>query len=328
MRHPIPISVFLLSAKGSILFTFIFFLVSNTSTAQNLFANSIANDFPLAKNEGNFSEKRSVANENETISAYTLLVENIRFINPNQPQNAFEEKTKDNKYKKLGVEKRLVTFFPLSFTSSIYRGQQTLSDNVLNKRLINEQKKASVYHSDYYRYKSNHHVSAVNNYAFNLQVNGYLQSNVKLKGSNTGMVLNPSSKNFIELNSTVSVLSGSIHQQQYLPYFPAGKCVTELKLEKDNIEQLSHPFVSILIRNYFSQRQQPTLSDIPDRGYTLFDISMGSEVRIQNQKLHMGVFCTNIFSTAYFNHLAIKRGLGVYDHGRNIGVLMQVDLGR
>ena len=229
----------------------------------------------------------------------------------------------NNSYQATNARKNGVMFL-FHFASTIAT-KKFFETNEENNSQSLEESKAAKYILNFYNFKRKINLTTTKHHAYNLQINGYIQNNVRLRGNNIGVVLHPSAKNLLQFNDAISMLSGTVHQQQYLPYFPAGKFVTELKLEKEKLENLNHPSFSICMRNYFSQTQ-PTFTNVPQRGYTLFDLCMGSDINILHLQIHTSFFCTNIFGTAYFNHLAIKRGLGVYDDGRNTGVMMQVYL--
>lgn len=295
-------------------------LLCNTVLAQNNVLNGINTDVVFTKMEPmaiNFTPPENIITTHANNSEKWI-------EEPTNPNNLYSTSSSKNHIAKANES---IASFRLSFTSFLLDEAKYFLYKTKNINVLAEEKKATDYVTIYYKHKRKINVMALQHHAYNLQVNGYIQNNVRISGNNVGVVLHPSAKNLLQYNDALSMLAGKVHQQQYLPYFPSGKFVTEMKLERKNIDRLCHPSLSICMRNYFAQRHL-ILSNVPQKGYTLFDLCMGSDINILHQQIRASMFCSNIFGSAYFNHLAIKRSLGVYDDGRNTGVMLHVFLGR
>lgn len=249
-------------------------------------------------------------------------------VENNSETNGYSPTSTNEKRKISELNKRTFVYaLYLHYLTEPNKKATSFISKTIGSKLFLEEKTTSNYLVNLYKPKRKISIATHSQHTINVQLNGYIQSNIRVRGNNVGLVSHPSAKNLLQFNNSFTMLSGKVHQQQYLPYFPAGKFVAELKLEKKSFVSLHHPSFSLCMRNYFSQMQS-TISQVPQRGYTLFDLCMGSDINILHLQIHTSFFCTNLFGTDYFNHLAIKRGLGVYDGGRNTGVMVQVNLTR
>ena len=112
----------------------------------------------------------------------------------------------------------------------------------------------------------------------------------------------------------------------YLSFFPANKFRTGIEFEKDSIGRLLHPSITIFLSHHFSQHRVSEFEKTTP-GYSLVDINMGTEFRINKQPVKLSLMCTNLFDKVYFNHLSIVKDIGIYERGRNLALRLLVPLG-
>ena len=60
------------------------------------------------------------------------------------------------------------------------------------------------------------------------------------------------------------------------------------------------------------KQNHPAKYEEATAGYNLFDVKTGGELGLGKQVLTIGVFCANIFNTAYFNHLSFINDIGIH----------------
>ena len=162
--------------------------------------------------------------------------------------------------------------------------------------------------------------------AFDLQIVEFTQRNAAITGGELSIALHPAHLKWVEFNTALSVSAGKISDGTFLPYFPSNKLTGELKFEADSLDKLKNPYFSFSASHHFAQNK-PALYETPTKAYSLLDINFGSDVKFLRQRLHVVLFCTNVFNTAYYNHLSLLKVIGVYDRGRNIGIRLSLPLG-
>jgi len=156
-----------------------------------------------------------------------------------------------------------------------------------------------------------------------LQVYQYVQNDANILGAAIGVDIHPSSLKWLDLNSTFALTQGKRTDGSYLPYIPANKIYTELKLEKEKIGPMLNPYISIGMDNHFAQDNVAQFETTTE-GYTLFDAHIGSDFNLGKQRLNVTLFCTNITNEAYFNNLSLIKAIGIHEMGRNFGLQVHV----
>ena len=106
---------------------------------------------------------------------------------------------------------------------------------------------------------------------------------------------------------------------------PSDKLIGEIKFSKDKMGKLISPNISLIISNYFEQKNI-TAYEFASDGYALVDFHVGASFRMGKQMAVVDLFCTNLLNTAYFNQLSLVKNIGVHDMGRNIGLQMHIPL--
>jgi iron complex outermembrane receptor protein len=59
-------------------------------------------------------------------------------------------------------------------------------------------------------------------------------------------------------------------------------------------------------------------------GSTLVDFSLGSQIKISNQLLSIGISVNNLMDQKYIDHLSTLKEVNIYDPGRNITLNLKV----
>lgn len=158
-----------------------------------------------------------------------------------------------------------------------------------------------------------------------LQVVEFEQHDARIGGGSAAINIHPRVTRWLDIKSTFSLTSGKLVNGGFLPYIPANKVITELKLQQEKIWKLLHPYFSITMDNYLSQNQVAQF-ETGTEGSTVFDARVATNFRVGKQLWSAGLFCTNIFDRAYFNHLSIIRDIGIYEMGRSFGIQLSAPL--
>ncbi len=156
-----------------------------------------------------------------------------------------------------------------------------------------------------------------------LQVYDYVQSDAVIAGGSVGIDIHPASLKWLDLNSTFTFTSGTLNAGGNLPYVPANKIITELRLMKESIWKMNKPYISLIMDNHFAQDNVAKFETATE-GYTLFDVRIGADIKWGRQTVNVMLFGTNIFNTSYFNNLSLIKSIGVHEMGQNFGLQVHV----
>ena len=76
----------------------------------------------------------------------------------------------------------------------------------------------------------------------------------------------------------------------------------------------------------YEKQKDVTEYELSTDAYTLLDIHIGTSFKINKNPIQIGLFCTNILNTGYFNQLSLVKYIGVRDMGRNFGISLKIPL--
>ncbi len=110
-----------------------------------------------------------------------------------------------------------------------------------------------------------------------------------------------------------------------LPFIPAKKLNFEWQATK-KIGYLNDAYFKINSSTAFDQNRVAE-DEKPTNGYTLFDFSVGADVKIKKQFISIGASVTNVFDTKYIDHLSTLKEVNYFNTGRNISLSVKIPLG-
>ena len=62
-------------------------------------------------------------------------------------------------------------------------------------------------------------------------------------------------------------------------------------------------------------------------GYTLFDFSIGGNIKMNNQYLFISLSANNVFDKKYIDHLSTLKEVNLYNPGRNLALAIKIPFG-
>jgi len=154
----------------------------------------------------------------------------------------------------------------------------------------------------------------------------YKQANSTLVGGETGLHLHPKAIKWLHFETTYASVVGKQENGDYLPFVPAHKLRIELRGEKDNLMFLKKAFASVNTNTAFSQNNAAP-DETTTAGYTLFDLSIGGKIKVNNQLISLSVSANNIFDTKYIDHLSTLKEVNLNNPGRNISFTLRIPFG-
>jgi len=154
----------------------------------------------------------------------------------------------------------------------------------------------------------------------------YMQNNSTLIGSDAGVHIHPQNINWLHFETTFSTVIGKQQNGDYLPFVPANKLKFELRAEKEKLLFFQKVFVLLNSNTAFNQNKAAPDETITS-GYTLFDLSIGGNLKMNNQNIFIGFSANNIFDKKYVDHLSTLKEVNLFNPGRNLAITLKVPFG-
>jgi len=159
--------------------------------------------------------------------------------------------------------------------------------------------------------------------ASGIYIFSYKQANSILFGGEAGLHVHPKSLKWLHFETTFSSVIGKQRNDLYLPFVPANKLRFELRGEKEKLALINNAFASISINTAFKQNNAAP-DETPTAGYTLIDLSIGGQIKVQNQLISFSISANNLTDKKYIDHLSTLKEVDLYNPGRNISLSIHV----
>ncbi|NTW24570.1 MAG: TonB-dependent receptor, partial [Lentimicrobium sp.] len=154
----------------------------------------------------------------------------------------------------------------------------------------------------------------------------YMQSDARLYGFEAGIHFHPKKMGWLHFETTFSNVTGKKTTGGYLPFIPANKIHSDLRFEKEKLAFLHHAYISLNLLVAFDQGN-PSAEEEKSNGYTLFDIGIGSRLKVLKQLITIGLAVNNLFDIKYIDHLSTLKEVNYFNPGRNIALNLRIPFG-
>jgi len=151
----------------------------------------------------------------------------------------------------------------------------------------------------------------------------YKQANSLMYGGEADLHIHPANIKWLHFQTTFATVIGKQKSGNYLPFVPAHKLRFEVRAEKDKLLFLKNTFVSINTTTAFNQNNAAP-DETPTTGYTLIDLNIGGNLKIQKQLISISLSVNNLFDKKYIDHLSTLKEVGLFNPGRNIALSLKV----
>jgi len=192
------------------------------------------------------------------------------------------------------------------------------------------------YHKDNFTFDLAGFYNIINNYIFisptgdtttsGINIFRYKQANSALFGGEAGLHFHPKPIKWLHFETTFSSVIGKQENGDYLPFVPANKLRFELRAEKEKLLFLQKSFISVNTYTAFNQNNAAP-DETATAGYTLLDLSIGSNIKIKNQLTSVSISVGNLLDKRYIDHLSTLKEVGFYNPGRNIALNLKIPFG-
>jgi iron complex outermembrane recepter protein len=156
-----------------------------------------------------------------------------------------------------------------------------------------------------------------------ISVYRYMQSNSRLFGGEAGLHVHPQYISWLHFETTFSTVVGEQQGGDYLPFIPAHKLNFELRAEKEKLLFFCNAYIAMNSNTAFEQGNAAPDETVTS-GYSLFDLSIGGNIRVEKQLVFVGLSVTNIFDEKYIDHLSTLKEVNLYNAGRNFILTIKV----
>jgi iron complex outermembrane receptor protein len=173
----------------------------------------------------------------------------------------------------------------------------------------------------------------INNYIFitptglettaQIPIYKYKQSNSVLYGFEVGLHIHPEPVKWLHFETTFASVTGKQENGDYLPFIPANKLNFELRIENDEISIFRNSFISINSSTAFDQNL-PAPDETATDGYTLIDLNIGTNIKINNQLISLSLGANNILDEKYIDHLSTLKEVNFFNPGRNLTMTLKI----
>ena len=108
-----------------------------------------------------------------------------------------------------------------------------------------------------------------------------------------------------------------------LPFLPPASAIFNIKYQKPQIAFVNNGYISLDYRLTAAQNSIVP-PEVPTDGFQVFNLGLGGDVLIKNQKIDIAIQVQNLFNTKYFNHTSFYRLINVPEAGRNFVVNVSI----
>jgi len=154
----------------------------------------------------------------------------------------------------------------------------------------------------------------------------YMQNNSTLIGGEAGIHIHPKYIHWLHFETTFSTVIGKQQNGDYLPFVPAKKLKFELRAERRKMLFLQKAFISANSNTAFNQNNAAP-DETNTNGYTLFDLSIGGNIKISSQNIFIALSANNIFDKKYVDHLSTLKEVNLFNPGRNLALTLKIPFG-
>jgi iron complex outermembrane receptor protein len=154
------------------------------------------------------------------------------------------------------------------------------------------------------------------------RIYNYIQKNATISGFECGVKVTP--VNYIEISSAYSQVVGQTDNHEYLPFIPAQKINSEVRLKKNNKLRAREWYVFVS-HSYVFKQSMPSQFETTTPSYNLVNAGMGTWFKVKNKKVNISVVGNNLFNTVYYDHLSRYKYFGIYNAGRSISLNFKIN---
>ena len=153
----------------------------------------------------------------------------------------------------------------------------------------------------------------------------FQQQNAILYGGEFGFHLHPHPIDWLHLESSYDIVFGELEDNSNLPLIPANRWTNTFRVEWNKRNQDYKCYAFVTLQTFFDQNKVADFETKTPR-YNLFNVGVGGDLKIFNQKVGYSITGNNVFDKNYISHLSRLKADGIANIGRNISFNLNVPL--
>ncbi|WP_182835581.1 TonB-dependent receptor [Flagellimonas lutimaris] len=153
----------------------------------------------------------------------------------------------------------------------------------------------------------------------------FQQQNAILYGGEFGFHLHPHPIDWLHLESSYDIVFGELEDNSNLPLIPANRWTNTFRVEWNKRNQDYRCYAFLTLQTFFDQNKVADFETKTPR-YNLFNVGVGGDMKIFNQKVGYSITGNNLFDKNYISHLSRLKADGIANIGRNISFNLSVPL--
>ena len=181
---------------------------------------------------------------------------------------------------------------------------------------------ASAYYNRFFNYV---YLAPTADKFYGFQVFRYRQQDALIYGSDVTLRVLPASVKWLQIKETFATTYGVLEDGGYLPFIPAARSATSLRIEKKLDGDIKNFFIEPEFVYVFEQ-DRPAQFETMTGDYALINLYMGTTIKAKKGDWHLGLTGTNLTNRVYADHLSRLKYYGLYNQGLNIVISLRKDI--
>lgn len=157
------------------------------------------------------------------------------------------------------------------------------------------------------------------------QIFNYLQQDATIQGIELSSDIHSKKISFLNWITSYSYINGTLENGNYLPFIPAPKLNSDIKLSFRNSKKISEFAIKPGI-SYVFLHDRPGDFETKTPEYYLLNTSASVTIRTSKTNIQVSVSGNNLLNTAYYDHLSRFKYYGIYNIGRNVSLNFKITI--
>ncbi len=147
----------------------------------------------------------------------------------------------------------------------------------------------------------------------------YKQQNAVISGIESAINIHPEDNRWFNWSTNYSYIDGSLAEGKPMPFIPAPKLNSDIKLTKKSNKDLKELFIKPGITYVFEQTRTGEF-ETPTSDYYLVNLAAGCYFETKHNAYTLTLTGNNLLNQVYYDHLSRFKYFGIYNIGRNISL--------
>jgi iron complex outermembrane receptor protein len=180
---------------------------------------------------------------------------------------------------------------------------------------------ASAYHNQFLNYI---YLAPTSQEYLGLNIYNYKQQDAAIRGVESSLNFQFFKSKWLGWNNSYSYVYGTTSDGKYLPFIPAPKLVSDLRLVKRMKGKITEMSIKPGVTYVFEQNR-PAEFETSTPDYLLVNAVAAMTIVNRKNTINISVTGNNLGNAAYYDHLSRFKYYGVYNVGRNISLSFKIN---